>query len=56
MNNNAFKDFLQKIRVNESIDSLSKERLIHYLANNLFTNVRVFNAEEYAVIESILED
>ena len=56
MNNNIFKDFLQKIRVNDNIDDFNKEKLIHYLANNLFSNVRVFTAEEYAVIESILED
>lgn len=53
---NEFRNFMQRIEHNDSIDERKKKILLDYLKGNLFSNVRVFTAEEYAVIDKILED
>ena len=51
-----FKEFLQRIKNNNSIDLVTKNNLINYVSTCLFSNVRVFNQEEYLILYSILED
>lgn len=53
---NEFRNFLQRIEDNSSIDESKKSKLIGYLKGNLFSHVRVFTLEEYCVVEKILAD
>lgn len=53
---NEFRNFMQRIECDDSIDEISKRRLLDYLRGNLFSNVRVFTFEEYGIVEKILKD
>lgn len=53
---NEFRNFMQRIEYDDSIEERRKRRLLDYLKGNLFSNVRVFAFEEYLIIENILKD
>lgn len=54
--NNEFRLFLNRIESNDELNEKEKSSLIIFLKSKLFSNVRVFNREEYADIEYILKD
>lgn len=53
---NELINFLDRIRVNSEIDYDDKKELIDFLKGHLFSHVVVFTSQEYAMLESILED
>lgn len=54
--NIEFREFCKSIECNDNIPSQNKEDLLKYIKVNLFSKVRVFSAEDYSVLNNILND